>query len=262
MKNVYFFLLILFLTKSAYAIEFQGKFIQGHFIIGKTDPKTKVWIDKNKVRTSDDGYFVFGIGRDRKYDVVITLNNNGNKQRIVKKVLKRKYNIQRIDGLPEEKVTPPEEMYERIKKENILIGDAKAIDSNLTYFKNKFIVPIENAIIWLDTHDKTNNFHLVFLMQLTKFLGFYPNTPKPTDSFFNMQEGTFTFHKPIASFISNEKFKLFKSILGTNFEAISKVSISAKSKQEIVAILIEYFSLHLPEFRKPKSLAVLQTVFR
>ena len=147
MKNVYFFLLILFLTKSAYAIEFQGKFIQGHFIIGKTDPKTKVWIDKNKVRTSDDGYFVFGIGRDRKYDVVITLNNNGNKQRIVKKVLKRKYNIQRIDGLPEEKVTPPEEMYERIKKENILIGDAKAIDSNLTYFKNKFILPIENAII-------------------------------------------------------------------------------------------------------------------
>ena len=77
MKNVYFFLLILFLTKSAYAIEFQGKFIQGHFIIGKTDPKTKVWIDKNKVRTSDDGYFVFGIDRDRKYDVVITLNNNG-----------------------------------------------------------------------------------------------------------------------------------------------------------------------------------------
>ena len=38
-------------------------------------------------------------------------------------------------------------MYVRIKKENKLIGDAKAIDSNLTYFKNKFIVPIENTII-------------------------------------------------------------------------------------------------------------------
>jgi len=90
---------------------------------------------------------VFGIGRDRKYDVVITLNKDGNKQKIVKKVLKRKYNIQRIDGLPEEQVTPPEEVYVRIKKENKLIGDAKAIDSNLTYFKNKFIVPIENTII-------------------------------------------------------------------------------------------------------------------
>ena len=140
-------LLLFFLSNNVLAVEFQGKFIQGHFIIGKTESGTKVLIDKKKVRTSDDGYFVFGIGRDRKYDVVITLNKDGNKQKIVKKVLKRKYNIQRIDGLPEEQVTPPEEVYVRIKKENKLIGDAKAIDSNLTYFKNKFIVPIENTII-------------------------------------------------------------------------------------------------------------------
>jgi len=147
MKKFSYFILILFFTKGASAVEFQGKFIQGHFIIGKTESGTKVLIDKKEVRTSDDGYFVFGIGRDRKYDVVITLNKDGNKQKIVKKVLKRKYNIQRIDGLPEEQVTPPEEVYVRIKKENKLIGDAKAIDSNLTYFKNKFIVPIENTII-------------------------------------------------------------------------------------------------------------------
>ena len=147
MKKVYFFLLILFFTKSTYAIEFQGKFIQGHFIIGKTEPDTKVLIDKKEVRISDDGYFVFGISRDRKYDVVITLNKYGSKQKIVKKVLKRKYDIQRIDGLPEEQVTPPEEVYERIKKENKLIGDAKTVNSNLTYFKNKFIVPIKNTII-------------------------------------------------------------------------------------------------------------------
>ena len=140
-------LLLFFLSNNVLAVEFQGKFIQGHFIIGKTESGTKVLIDKKEVRTSDDGYFVFGIGRDRKYDVVITLNKDGNKQKIVKKVLKRKYNIQRIDGLPEEQVTPPEEVYVRIKKENKLISDAKAIDSNLTYFKNKFIVPIENTII-------------------------------------------------------------------------------------------------------------------
>ena len=140
-------LLFFFLSNNVLAVEFKGKFTQGHFIIGKTESGTKVLIDKKEVRTSDDGYFVFGIGRDRKYDVVITLNKDGNKQKIVKKILKRKYDIQRIDGLPEEQVTPPEEVYVRIKKENKLIGDAKAIDSNLTYFKNKFIVPIENTII-------------------------------------------------------------------------------------------------------------------
>jgi len=140
-------LLLFFLSNNVLAVEFQGKFIQGHFIIGKTESGTKVLIDKKEVRTSDDGYFVFGIGRDRKYDVVITLNKDGNKQKIVKKTQKRKYNIQRIDGLEEKKVTPPEEVYERIKRENKWIGEARAIDSNLTFFTKKFIIPVENAII-------------------------------------------------------------------------------------------------------------------
>ncbi|MAH02210.1 MAG: peptidase [Candidatus Pelagibacter sp.] len=147
MKKIFYFILILFYTKVASALEFQGKFIQGHFIIGKTEPNTKVLIDKKEVRITDDGYFVFGIGRDRKYDVVITLNKNGNKQKFVKKIQKRKYNIQRIDGLEEEKVTPPEEVYERIKKENKLIAKARAIDSDLDFFRDKFIVPVEDAII-------------------------------------------------------------------------------------------------------------------
>jgi murein DD-endopeptidase MepM/ murein hydrolase activator NlpD len=78
---------------------------------------------------------------------VITLNKDGNREKVVKKVQKRKYKIQRIDGLPEKKVTPPKEVYERIKKENKLIANARAVESNLTFFKNKFMVPVENYII-------------------------------------------------------------------------------------------------------------------
>ena len=140
-------LLLFFLSNNVLAVEFQGKFMQGHFIIGKTEPDTKVLINEKKVRVTNDGYFVFGIGRDRKYNIVITLNKDGDRQKIVKKVFKRKYNIQRIDGLPEEQVTPPEKVYARIKKENKLIGSARNIDSNLTHFKNKFTVPVENTII-------------------------------------------------------------------------------------------------------------------
>ena len=139
-----FFLLI---TTSSFAVTFDGKFIQGSFILGKTEPGSEVFIDKKKVKVTSDGFFVFGLGRDRKYDVVITLNKDGNKQKIVKKVQKRKYNIQRIDGLEEKKVTPPEEVYERIKKENKLINEARAIESDLIFFKKNFIIPVENAII-------------------------------------------------------------------------------------------------------------------
>ena len=145
-KNLVFFFVIFVATK-AFGVEFQGKFIQGHFIIGKTEPKTKVWIDKQKVRVTDDGYFAFGIGRDRKYDIVISIQKDEKIQRIVKKIKKRKYRIQRIEGLPEKKVTPPKEVYERIKRENKLIGEARSVDSSLTFFKKKFINPLDESIV-------------------------------------------------------------------------------------------------------------------
>jgi len=136
-------LVVFFFSTPALAVEFKGKFTQGHFIIGKTDPGTKILIDKKKVKVSKNGYFVFGIKKERKLDIIIT---EGNKQ-IIKKIFKRKYKIQKIEGLPGKKVTPPEEFYVRIKKESKLIGDARAIDSNLTFFKDKFIIPVDGAII-------------------------------------------------------------------------------------------------------------------
>ena len=89
LKKLIFFLALL-ISNNAFAISFEGKFIQGHFIIGKTEPKSKIWIDKKKVKVTSDGYFAFGIGRDRKYDVVITRELNGEKQKIVKKSSKKK----------------------------------------------------------------------------------------------------------------------------------------------------------------------------
>ena len=136
-------LVFLLITTSSFAVTFDGKFIQGSFILGKTEPGTEVFIDKQKVKVTSDGYFAFGLGRDRKNDVVITINE----KKIVKKVFKREYKIQRIDGLEEKKVTPPEEVYERIKRENKWIGEVRAINSDLTFFKNKFAIPVENAII-------------------------------------------------------------------------------------------------------------------
>ena len=145
MQKILLIIAILF-TSNCFAIEFNGKFIQGHFIIGKTEPKSKIIIDKKEIKVSRDGFFVFGIDRDRKFDVLITKINNDKKEKIIKKVFKRKYNIQRIDGLPENKVTPPEEVYKRIKTENNAIGEARAINSDLIFFKNKFIMPVEGII--------------------------------------------------------------------------------------------------------------------
>ena len=136
-------LICLVITTSSFAATFEGKFIQGSFILGKTEPGSKVFIDKKNIKVTSEGFFAFGLGRDRKNDIIISINN----KKIIKKILKREYNIQRIDGLEEKKVTPPEEVYERIKRENKWIGEARAINSDLVFFKNKFINPLDNAIV-------------------------------------------------------------------------------------------------------------------
>ena len=141
-----FTILIFFTTTQLHAIEFKGKFLQGHYIVGITDPAAKIIVDKKKIKVSKDGYFVFGLDRDRKFDVVITQIINSKRQEIIKKVFKRKYNIQRIDGLEESKVTPPESVYKRIKEENNKIGEARAINSDLPFFKNQFIMPVKGII--------------------------------------------------------------------------------------------------------------------
>ncbi len=140
------FVIIFFTTTNLNAVEFKGKFLQGHFIVGLTDPSAKIIIGKKEVKVSKEGYFVFGIDRDRKFDLTITKIIDGKKDKITKKVLKRKYNIQRIDGLEESKVTPPESVYKRIKEENNKIGKARAINSDLPFFKNQFIMPVEGII--------------------------------------------------------------------------------------------------------------------
>ena len=144
--NKLLLILIFFAPVQLNAIEFKGKFLQGHYIIGSTDPLAQIIIGKKEVKVSKDGYFVFGIDRDRKFDLTITKIKDGKKEKIIKKVLKRKYDIQRIDGLEESKVTPPESVYTRIKEENNKIGKARGINSDLSFFKNKFIMPVEGII--------------------------------------------------------------------------------------------------------------------
>ena len=142
-----YLLLFLFIFNFSHAVEFKGDFKQGSFILGKTDPNSKVLIDNREVRVTNDGYFAFGLDRDRKNNVIIKIKNKEDIKLIEKKVFKRKYKIQRIDGLPPKQVTPPPEVYERIKKDNILIGKARSIDSKLIFFKEKFIYPIDKYII-------------------------------------------------------------------------------------------------------------------
>ncbi len=147
MKKIFFSIIIFFISSSLYAFELRGTFYQGNLIIGKTEPRSKVFIDKKKIKVSNQGFFVFGLSKNRKNDVLIEVIKNDVTEKLIKKVFKKKYQIQKINGLPKKQVTPPKEFYERIKNDNKLIGKARAINSDLEFFSTKFSLPVHNAII-------------------------------------------------------------------------------------------------------------------
>ena len=147
MKKNLLRLLIFFTCLELNATEFKGSFKQGNLIIGKTDSKSIVYIDNKNIKVSQKGYFVFGIKKDRKSEIKIKIINNNKTKEIIKKIYKKKYVIQKIDGLPQKQVTPPKEVYERIKNDNKLISEARSINSDLKFFTDKFKVPIKNSII-------------------------------------------------------------------------------------------------------------------
>ena len=147
MKKLLFIIILFLQSNIIYALEFKGTFVQGNLILGKTIPGSKVFVDKKKIKVSELGLFVFGLTKDRKNDVVIETIKNNISNKITKKIYQKKYLIQKIDGLPKKQVTPPEEVYARIKKDNKLIVSARSINSNLEFFSNKFILPIDNSII-------------------------------------------------------------------------------------------------------------------
>lgn len=120
---------------------------------------------------------------------------------------------------------------------------------------------LETAFIWLDVHQNISNFHLLFLLNLTGFLGFYPDMSNKEKLGFNLLEGRFSDDTQDKNVIYRNDFYQFKKLLGINFDAIENVSYSKEERQLVLQMIIQYFRLHLGSFRKPKSLQVLETVF-
>jgi DNA repair protein RecO (recombination protein O) len=120
---------------------------------------------------------------------------------------------------------------------------------------------LETAFIWLDTHDKIVNFHLLFLLNLTGFLGFYPDLSEKDKIGFNLLEGNFSDSTQDKNVIYRNDFYQFKKLLGINFNLLETVSYSKDERQLVLQMIIKYFTLHLDSFRNPKSLKILETVF-
>jgi len=122
---------------------------------------------------------------------------------------------------------------------------------------------ILNALVWLDLAENDFvNFHLIFMMQLSMFLGFYPKK-EPSGNFkiFNMQDGIFCNNLPIHPYyVTGDTAIILGQIQKTKFEDSGKINLNNKSRKIILETLINYYKIHIPSFGEIKSLEVLSVV--
>jgi DNA repair protein RecO (recombination protein O) len=121
----------------------------------------------------------------------------------------------------------------------------------------KLFTFLETSLEWLDHHESVSNFHLIFLLQMTRYLGFYPH--EGPGNWFDMTEGFFTEH-PSSACLDDYETTLLRRLMAMRYQD-ENLAFSVNQRQTLLRILIDYYALHLEGFHKPKSLDVLRDIF-
>ena len=129
------------------SLTLEGAVEQGGLVRGKTEPGARLVLDGRPLRLAPDGSFIFGFGRDApaqaRLDAVFA---DGRREHRDLAVAPRQYDVQRIDGLPPEQVTPDPALRARIEREAALIAKARAVDSDRLDFEQHFLWPAVGPI--------------------------------------------------------------------------------------------------------------------
>ncbi|MEH6629976.1 MAG: M23 family metallopeptidase [Halopseudomonas aestusnigri] len=139
------FFLIFFLGQSASAegvVSLKGEFVQGGIIFGQAPSGAEITLDGQRVKTSQDGHFVFGFGRDAEGPVVLIISTpDGTVEKRELILTKRDYKIQRIEGVAQKYVSPPKEVSERISRDAKLVAEARTSNFDEPMFARGFVWP-------------------------------------------------------------------------------------------------------------------------
>jgi len=122
---------------------------------------------------------------------------------------------------------------------------------------------LENSIQQLDhCEEGVANFHLVFLLKLSRYMGFEPNRDNENARYFDLMNGVFQQGKPLhMHFLLPELSYSFHEVLQADYSTMHNLTFSRNTRVKLLESIIEYYRLHIPEFHGLHSLAVLQSLF-
>ena len=124
---------------------------------------------------------------------------------------------------------------------------------------------IADSVQWLDASTEGYaNFHLTFLIRLSRFLGFYPNLEGYEEqAIFDLRSGCFSMQVPTHSdFLQPSEARLIHLMMRMDFQTMHLFRLSRHDRHRIMDVLMQYYRQHLPDFPEMKSLAVLQDLWK
>lgn len=123
---------------------------------------------------------------------------------------------------------------------------------------------IESSLQWLDmveSADAMANFHLAFLMHLSRFMGIYPNLERP-DHYFDLLAGSYCDRQPPHThFLRRQEAQALPVLFRMDYPTLHIFRFSRQERMRILQVLNEYYRLHVPNFPELKSLEVLQEFY-
>jgi len=122
---------------------------------------------------------------------------------------------------------------------------------------------LENSILQLDCSETgISNFHLVFLLKLTRYLGFQPNQEGAQVNYFDLMNGVFMKEKPLHShFVLPDVSADFIRVLNADYSTLHNLAFTRARRSNLLQSIVEYYQLHIPGFHGLHSLSVLQSLF-
>ncbi len=137
----------LFFASSVFAesaIVWQGSWQQGALLLGQIQPSHNVSYAGEQIKTTVDGRFLFGLGRNALgFSTFIVSSPNGTQREEQYPIAERNYLIQRVEGVPQRTVEPPAEQLQRIQSDSALVGRARREVTDKVDFLKGFIKPLE-----------------------------------------------------------------------------------------------------------------------
>ena len=124
---------------------------------------------------------------------------------------------------------------------------------------------VTDSIQWLDGQDsRFANFHLVFLMRLSRFLGFYPNLDHyHAGDYFDLRESEFLQVPPVhRDFLYPEEAEKVQLMMRMDYPTMHLFRMSHQERNRLLEVSLIYYRLHLPDFPEMKSISVLQELYQ